>query len=321
MFFTIIFLNSDSIIEAVSYQEQKRLKSVPQKYRQPGNTDAELKAGEKSRKKKQKVVQKAAKESAKLQNMAHLANVLKNVTKSKDVAQITQNNDQTAVQSIEGRIKGALSDVCNAETNTQLGVACDVESHRNEFENAEKLPTESSSAVSNRFFEIVQEAIDCDDFIGLDLDFMNDSHCGATNKDDPQVHNSIEIEDMETAATTPSNAPINNYVLDFAYDMSDEIISTSTAYNDLLPDLHPNIIKLPTLITANPAPLNVLKSIENESAHKTKESPNLITTTNQNHSQQCTDKTSEQTIKIPPASSVTMTNQSNSNKGKCKIEL
>lgn len=70
----------DSIIDAVSYQEQKRVKSIPLKFRQPANTDAELNAENTKRKKKENIIKKAAKESAKVKNMAHLAGILVNGT-------------------------------------------------------------------------------------------------------------------------------------------------------------------------------------------------------------------------------------------------
>lgn len=68
----------------MNYQEQKRVKTVPQKFRQPTNTDAELNAENAKRKKKANIATKAAKEKAKTQNMAHLVNAIKNVASSSE---------------------------------------------------------------------------------------------------------------------------------------------------------------------------------------------------------------------------------------------
>lgn len=63
--------------EAIKYQRERRMQSVPKKFRAPENTDAELKKEETKRKKKDKLVQKADTAKATLKNSDYLADALK----------------------------------------------------------------------------------------------------------------------------------------------------------------------------------------------------------------------------------------------------
>lgn len=123
----------------MSYQEKKRIKSVPQKFRQPTNTDAELNAAKSKRKKKANIVAKAAKEKAKTQNMAHLTSVFKNAT-SVGTTQESPNSDVNLYTSASA----------NDHENMELDY--------NQV-TPENLPIELPSATSNNFASIVREAL------------------------------------------------------------------------------------------------------------------------------------------------------------------
>lgn len=66
----------DTFEEAASYLKEKRMQIVPRKYRQPSNTDSELKATAAKKKKVEKQIQKVNKKNANAKNSSHLAEIL-----------------------------------------------------------------------------------------------------------------------------------------------------------------------------------------------------------------------------------------------------
>lgn len=69
--------NLDSLEAAIAYQKDKRINSVPAKFRVPQNTDSELNVAEKKRKRNEKRTQKLNKENASMKNSSYLADLVK----------------------------------------------------------------------------------------------------------------------------------------------------------------------------------------------------------------------------------------------------
>lgn len=66
----------DTFEEAASFLKVKRMQIVPKKYRQPSNTDSELKAAAAKKKKVEKQILKVNKKNANARNSLHLAEIL-----------------------------------------------------------------------------------------------------------------------------------------------------------------------------------------------------------------------------------------------------
>ncbi len=191
----------------MSYQEQKRVKSIPQKFRQPGNTDAELKKEEAKRKKKANAIKKTAQQSAKVKNMAHLASILDTQDIDQPMSETENHNHNENIndESMEVAVDIGNQNINNEpiEVTIEVGVgnqiinepttAVTIESETQD----NSLSTIPINVSSVNYSDIVQEAVGGLDFLSdsqfsFEGDFIYMDDCLQFDTNNGNVYNTVD---------------------------------------------------------------------------------------------------------------------------------